>query len=231
MFRDVVFIIGPHGPRDEFQYALRSLSLLPHRDVWIIGHKPEWVQNVAHYPYVEPRKWWALHDGFKLIADIGDLSDEVVYSEDDYFIVRPVEDIPNYYRGTLAEKVKRADVENRHGGWSNSLRDTLANLRNNGFPDPLSFDVHIPMVVDRETIPLNFDDRSNPLRWRDLVGAVSHRPPVEVGLDVKHTTPAELSAGLKVTPGFLSSNERTFASSGVRAYLQQLFPDPSPYEV
>lgn len=204
--------------------------MVPHRDVWIIGHKPDWVTNVAHYPYEESRKWWALHDGFKLIAQIGDLSDEILYSEDDYFIVQPVEDIPNYHRGTLTEKVKRADRENRYGGWSNSLRDTLTNLRANGHPDPLSFDVHIPMVVERALIPLGFDDRSAPLRWRDLVGATSTRPPVEVGLDVKHTTQTELEAGLKVTPGFLSSNERTFRTSGVRRHLQNLFPNPSLYE-
>jgi hypothetical protein len=59
---------------------------------------------------------------------------------------------------------------------------------------------------------------------------VATRPPVPLALDVKHTTPEELEHGLEMTPGFLSSNEQTFTSSGVEAVLQARFPEPCRYE-
>ncbi len=39
----------------ELRYSLRSLENTPHGDVYIIGHKPLWVQNVVHIPFVDKK--------------------------------------------------------------------------------------------------------------------------------------------------------------------------------
>ena len=228
---DVVFCIGPSVGRDEFQYALRSLDNLEHGEVWIVGHKPKWVRNVIHVPFDGGAKWQALNDVWRVIASVSDITERFYYSEDDYFITKPVEgEIPNYYLDTLDERVLALDEAGASGGWSQSLRATREVLVKAGIPHPISFDVHIPMLVEKERIPLHLDDGSRPLRYRSLVGNFASRPPKRISTDVKTVSPEECQRVHGLGLGFLSSNEATFESSGVKAVLAELFPNPSRYE-
>lgn len=231
--RDVVFAVKDNPDRRELQYALRSLAMFPHGRVFLLGTRPlDWLKNVEYLPWKQQgNKWFDLDRKFQALATFDDLSDEVIYTEDDYFVIRRVLDFPNYtHPDRLPVRVKRADDTNAYGGWSNSLRDTCRVLQEHGVENPESFDVHIPMVVVRAEIPL-YMACDVPLRWRSLYGNVSSRPAVPVKRDVKHTTREELELGLRDTPAFLSSNERTFDSSGVHNILKKRFPRKSQYEV
>lgn len=229
---DVVFCIGPLAKRDEFQYALRSLRHIEHGNVWIVGHRPTWVRNVIYVPFRRPEKWKMLTDVWHAIAEIDDLSPTFYYSEDDYFITKPVAGtIPNYYVNTLRERVALQHERGKQGtGWTKSLEATLEVLQAHGHDDPLMYDVHIPMLVEKATIPLHMDDGTRPLRFRTLIGAVSTNPSVLLTEDVKTVRPDSFARVKALDQGFQSSSERSFQISGVEAYMADLLPEKSPYE-
>lgn len=232
MERDVVFCVAPNVRRTEFQYALRSLNFLPHGRVFVVGPaNVEWVRNVTFVPMRQRDKWTDLTRMWDLIPTLP-LTAEFVYTEDDYFITAPVEDIPNYHCGPL---VKKVDPNKKYAkrippGWQSSLYATYHLLKENGVQDPLSFDVHIPMVVEKNRIPHAWDPGNLPLRYRDLVGNTATREPVKVPRDAKcHTIPI-VDKIRETGLGFLSSSDQTFVKSGAEAWLKELFPEPCRYE-
>lgn len=226
MKRDVVFALGENVKRDELTYALRSLRFLPHRNVYFLGGAPpDWVQNVYHLPFKTGHKWRNLDDKFRSLRYIGVLTDEIIYTEDDYFVLEPQFDLPNYWHVTMAERVRREDAKGAKGAWSKPLRDTKELLP----PKALSFDVHIPMVVERQLIDNTIPD-THPLRWRSIIGNASDRRRVQIPLDAKARNKEELQAILDAGLPFLSSSDVTFKRSGIKAYLETIHPDPCRYE-
>lgn len=233
MERDVVFCIAPGVKRPELQYALRSLTMIPHRRVFFIGGMPDWVVDVEHVPLPQKGKWQDLTRMWDLIPTM-DLTPEFIYTEDDYFILKPVTDIPNYHaKRELKNKVdwnKKYPRGSIPFTWAGSLRATYDLLVANGIKHPLSFDVHIPMIVEKDRIPHAWDPGNIPLRYRDLIGNTATREPVEIIRDVKCSTLNNTAAVLDLDLGFLSSSDQTFVKAGVETALRGVHPEPCRYE-
>ncbi len=228
---DVVLILGPDSGRSgsELKYALRGLeAFVPHNRVVVLGHKPEWVQNVLH---IETKpvegKWYDLDAKFLLLHTLNELTEEVIYTEDDYIVTKPLEDgvLPNYYKDTLEERL----VNTKGGHWHDSLAITCEILQEEGIRHPISFDLHIPMVVRRSEIPIHLDHRYRK-RWRSLYGNMCSAPPKKICRDVKATTKEDLQDIIDLDLGFLSTADNTWKVIGAETYLKTLFPSKSKYE-
>lgn len=231
---DVVFIVRERVRRPELQFALRSWSNVPHGTVWLIGGCPSWVQNVRHVPFPDGfDKWRNISDKFRSLATLGELSDWFYYTEDDYHILDPFPDgIPLYRHPTpLLPKVmeyRRRRKREPRGGWEGYLTATLDVLQNQaGIAEPESFDVHIPMLVEKARIPTHLKTPL-PVSWRCLYGNLCGHPSEPIDIDVKSGSKAKL--GQKAATGFLSSSEGTFRRSGIEAILEARFPERCRYE-
>lgn len=230
---DVVFCVREHTRRMELQYALRSWALVPHGKVWFVGGLPDWVRNVEHVPFPDGKdKWRGISDKARFLPTIEGLSESFYYTEDDYFILREWDEIPAFTRPEVSLNSYVEHFERRKKrltGWSKYMGDTRDALHAGGILDPLSFDVHIPMLWTKSGMPLELDT-GEALSWRSMYGNVSDAEPVPVSTDVKAPGAAHLKKVLAADVGFLSSSEGSFKRSGCEAFLEGLFPDPSPYE-
>lgn len=226
MMRDVVFFTSAQPKEPEFQYALRSLAMIPHGTVWLVGGKPHWVRNVEHVPYPEGEKWQDLTDKWHKLRELP-LSDEFIYSEDDYFILKPCTDIPNYTFPwqRLKDRCGSGDYNSTHTNTYKILKEHLHRV------DMPSFDVHIPMVVERNLIPYHLDPGGIPLRYRTLIGNTASRLPVPIEMDPKARNTRQVAEIRRLDLGFLSSSPASFEEANLGDLLRNLFPDPSPYEV
>ena len=229
MERDVVFIVREHPARDELQYALRSLINVPHDTVWLIGGKPDWVRNVQHVPFPDGNKWKNISDKFKSLATLDGLSEKFIYTEDDYYILRPLDRLPSLSRprslnAYVESRIRRKPPPNE---WTSYLKNTRDALHAAGIADPVSFDVHVPMYVHKSEIPLHWDP-GVPVSWRSMCGNFDGRDHQPMAADVKVRSRKKLRRA--VATGFLSSKETTFKRSGIEKYLDALLPDFSPYE-
>lgn len=232
MTPDVVFVVHEHVRRPELQYALRSWSLVPHSQVWFVGGLPDWVRNVNHVPFPDSEKWRNISDKFRSLHFLDGLADWFYYTEDDYFILQPQERIPHYvHKQSLRERVHGLETKQVRRkpltGWKGYLTATLDVLVEAGVEDPLSYDVHVPLLVEKAKLPVHLESRW-PVSWRSLYGNFSGLPSQPIKTDVKSHHSAKAKVAQET--GFLSSAEGTFRKSGVEATLQKLFPEPSPYE-
>lgn len=230
---DVVYQVRPGDANDELRYSLRSLSNLPHDTVWIAGHKPPWVSNVRHLPTAQTAT--KHHNAFgNLLAALtcDDISPEFVLMNDDFFITSPLPGVPTLHRGPVADVVAEyRRLFPRGSRYTEAMHATMEWLQAQGIDEPLSYELHMPMVIDRagmlEVIARAEDDGVDVQRfhyrtaWGNLAGVGGER--VEdckvYGYEAPHLP----------TP-FASSLDKTFARGRIGRLMRRQFRESSPYE-
>jgi hypothetical protein len=229
---DIVYVVRHAEDNEELRYSLRSLANLPHDRVWIAGYKPTWVSGVGEIPTVQSGSKWENSTGNLLAACLHpDVSERFVLFNDDFFVMHPIDAVPVLHRGPVSE-VAAAYARNGESHYLTGMLETAALLRRLGHPDPLSYELHVPMTLDKARcaevlgIPGQMGMRLRVLHKRTLYGNVEAVGGAETH-DVKVPYPAS-----EWSPEwtFLSTHESTFTAGTVGGYIRSRFPDPSPYE-
>ena len=227
---DIIYPVRPGDNNEELRYSLRSLTTnYPHHgNVWIVGHKPSWVTGANYIPgnnanSPQANLWHNIHTACRH----PDISDNIVVMNDDFYITQPVDKIPVLYRGTLADHIKLPRVQRGEQWWRESLKTTLAALREHGHANPLSYELHTPYPCDKTQMAdtlhkFRHVTPENPPQWRTLHG-VTHNIPATQHEDGKAYRPGPISQP------YHSTDDRTYRY--FRGQLQEMFPRPSPYEV
>lgn len=184
---DVVYLVRPGDANDELRYSLRSLTNVPHDAVWIAGHKPPWVSNVRHLPTVQTASKHSNAFGNLLAAlRCDEISPEFVLMNDDFFITSPLPGVPTLHRGPVADVVAEYRRMFPRGSlYTEAMRATMEWLQAQGIDEPLSYELHMPMVIDRagmlEVIARAEDDGVDVQRfhyrtaWGNLAGVGGER--------------------------------------------------------
>jgi hypothetical protein len=89
---------------------------------------------------------------------------------DDFYIIKPTDTVEYYYSETLEEKVKNHENLYHGGAYTNMLSLTLAKLKRLKIETPLSYEVHVPFVMNKENLkPILAYKRE---LWRSMYGNV-----------------------------------------------------------
>jgi hypothetical protein len=201
---------------NELRYSLRSLVNVPHDRVVISGWTPDWAVNVKSVATRQTKTRWV--NAFNnLKAALPYLSTEFLFMNDDFFVMEPFDRIPPFHRGPLGGREGKSTPYRQA---RESVRHILAEQ---GFEDPVSYELHVPIVYNRDLLA---DTLAYAESWliagyqRTLYGNLNG---IGGGFmdDCKNTS--------DLTSPFLSTNETAFAGKLGR-HIQQVFPDPSPYE-
>lgn len=220
---DVVYIFR-EGVKDSIalRYSLRSLVNIAHDKVYLVGDKPDWVQNAVHLPVKDKyslgyyrlkavNTWTKIND-----ACSTDVSDSFILFNDDYFVLKKVEHIPYYYRGQVS-------VQNKTP-YQQSVQLSVKTFKN-----AYHFGTHTPIVYGKS---------------RFL--ALSALYPIHMGLDHKivycnhyDVSPTERMADckirninqLKFDGKFISTSNAVEADPLFEERMSIIFPKKSEYEL
>jgi hypothetical protein len=228
---DVLYIVRPGDDNEELRYSLRSLAAnLPHSRVFIAGYCPRFVDREAvHYIPVAPPSNRSRFTSSTLNTLAG-LEDErmgthAILMHDDFFVMRPIPAVPILNRGPVSVVQRTSGAA---GAYAAGMRVTRAILKSAGFPDPLSYELHVPMIVNAAQmaglIRRNLEVRA--LHKRTLYGNLTHmggRTIPDVKVHGKND-PFDREAT------FLSTNDGSFKRGAVGAWIRSRFPDPCRYE-
>lgn len=151
---DVVYKIGATADWPEFQelkYSLRSVekNFESLRNVYIVGNKPQWLQNVIHIPAKDPyrtNKDGNLINKMIMASVHPDISEFFVNISDDQYFMNPVK----------AEDMMHPIIDNSHiqfvpnsklNRWQSRLKRTVDILKKNGFKHNC-YEAHCPYLLD-----------------------------------------------------------------------------------
>lgn len=151
---DLVYVLGKGSKYKDFELrmSLRSAeeNLSSFGKVWIVGHLPEWIQNVEHIPayddYNIPDR--NILEKIKIACRHPEVSEDFLFINDDHFILSyfKTETFPYYYHGTLEEYVKRRPASG--DAYGKRAKNTMEYLQKKGFPTK-HFDIHYPIIYNK----------------------------------------------------------------------------------
>lgn len=230
--------LGSNG--DELRYSLRSLKNLPHDKVVVSGDRHDWFSDdIIHIP-IDRRVHSKYHDaerrwGNALKADLG-ITDFYAFN-DDFFIVKPLELVPNYHVGKLYEAHLTRVKNHGHSSYTEAMQRTDRFLHDQGITDRYAYATHTPMrmnVTNRLLVHHMLLDRLRDgytIMPRTVYGNMFVAPSEEIE-DVKII---DLETGLNdiqsiLTTGIVSTHEYSFSQGKIGRELRAMFPEPSRYE-
>lgn len=225
---DVVYPIRPGDDNEELRFSLRSLCAnFPHARVWFIGHLPSWVQGVNHVPgNIHSRYEANGYGNLQIAAHTEDISEWFVIFNDDFYVTEPVAELETLYHCTLDYHINMPRVQQNKGWFLAQLESTRDKLAPYNIAEPLSYELHIPMAVNKQKFGEILDRYASDLpsnvpQCRSLYGNILGIGGRKV-YDVKFHGPAE------IRKPFHSTEDSSFAY--FRERLEAMFPDPCRYE-
>lgn len=230
---DLIYPLRPGNTNEELKFSLRTVEAHypQHGNIWIIGNKPTWLRDVNFIPGNNQTRgvMWnvRVYRNILTACEHDDTPDQFIAMNDDFLITAPITDIPVYHRGSLRKQVE-CIKDNPRTWWHHSLLFTLETLEQAGYPDPISYEVHVPLRVDDKQgmaeALRKFDGvirKRIPVQWRTIYGNLNH-----IG-GTWHQDPKARRAGPIYKP-FHSTTDTVWKD--YRDHFQQHFPHPSRYE-
>lgn len=229
--------IRPGERNEELRYALRSweTNLAGSHTLVTVGYCPRWLKPDMHVSgnrveSVSLAVWDNVHLVSTWLSQQMLGLEEVLYMNDDFFAMKPVESVPFLCRD-MSLDAHIASLP-RHGGgwWGHSLRLTAYWLSEAGFPQPTSYEVHRPLLARPEAMSdaLSRWDRGymdGVPQWRTVYGTFMgdlHEPPLAVP-DVKIDT-----AEVDPESEWFSTSDYSWPMVSER--IARAFPQPSRWE-
>ncbi len=229
---DVVYPVKPtRDGNSELRYSLRSLRNLPHRNVHIFSDYIIWLDEhkVKRHPSSDrpdKQRFANVNQTLLRACDDPNISDPFIFMNDDFFVMKPVKEIPYYVNGTLQQHYDYLHRTYQGSKYMRDLLETQSELKRLGL-GTLDFEVHAPIIFYKDELRRILKAYPNAACRRTLY-ANSMKVKWKQAIDFKiygfgdnfdHNRP------------FVSTADANFRrQSGVRSMIRSEFTTPSPYE-
>ena len=237
---DILYTVKNTVQNEELLYSLRTLKNLPHDRIFIVGGCPKSINQdkIIYIPRKQSgTKYQNTTNNLKVACLDERLSNDFILMNDDFFILRPVENIVNELNchiGTITSRIQRHIMKyGKPSKYCNGAEETRNFIRKiTGDWEPLSYELHIPMVLNKEKFLKMFDlpgiEDISVLHKRTLYGNLYYKNSKEIP-DVKCLNGALFDWHYAEERKFLSSSDDSWVF--VRSYLIHRFPEKSEYEI
>ncbi len=230
---DVLYILGNGSKWDdnELRFSLRSIekNLIGLGNVYIVGRLPHFIQGVHHVEMKDESGVCKQYNIMRKIYEgtkISELSSNFIFINDDHFLLHPlkVEAMQYWYDGTMLDRFRLTNYVR----YANCIHHVIDELGDGPY-----FDIHTPIVYNRtlfRDVMDRFDwNKENTYVVKSLYCNWLQIEGVQMD-DNKRDFPDWRSA-LKQNEGRTWFSTTDHVSSGVKNYLQHLFPERSRFEI
>lgn len=227
---DIVYVYK-HGEHNglELKYSLRSLKNIPHNNVYIFWDKPDWAKNIIHIP-MKDEKWTKFKNvraKYKAICLHKEISHSFILMNDDFYIIKPILEIPSYVRWPLKEVLQWL----KESIWSKTrFFKAIYNVFRK-FPKGNCYSLHIPMVMNKTKL-LNIMRRFwNTLTCKRSLYWNYYNIPAKISPYWDCKVWGDNKIDIKEWQEFFSTNDDSIIRKDVLKVLNGFFPEKSEYEI
>ena len=158
-----------------------------------------------------------------------EISDSFILMNDDFFILKNVSSIKNFHGGFLQDKIDKYIKISGHTAYIRRLISTSNKLSLIGIRNPLDYELHLPMIMEKDKLRVILDKYPSYL-WRSIYGNI-YKVEGDIAEDVKIYSNNRYNGRSKsITDDsvFISTEDKSFDM--IKDKLFSLFPKPSSYE-
>lgn len=246
---DIVYPLKAHEPNLDLIYSLRSLEKFGGEfgRVFVVGHKPAHITNITFIERVQVLdRYCNTRENINAVCECSEVSEKFVYFNDDFILTKKVEDWDEFcscYMGTLMERSRRFDLENKTSKWRDSFYFNAQLLRKLGISEGLDFEYHGPFIFEKQKLQNMYQLEkvkpyahvSTPLIFkRSLYGNIypTGRKLRKIE-DYKYTEDIQNFSELAIN-GFFSVGDQIIGNENkcpnLNVWLKNNFPDKSKFE-
>lgn len=168
---DYVYICRD-GDNEELRYSIRSIvKNLPDVNVILVGGKPKWYSGQYISVENEKNKFYSITKCWKYIKESNHISNNFILMNDDFYLLKKINEIPIMHGGPLKEKIDKYTSAHGHNRYSRILLDAYNKLKHIKISDPFDYDIHVPMPIEKDKIT---DQVLNSLAPRSMYGNVNN---------------------------------------------------------
>ena len=108
----------------------------------------------AYLVHVEDtgKKFDNIRNCIKIASEHPEISDDFVLMNDDFFVLKTIASVSNFHGGLLSDKIKRYKESNMAPLYIRLLELTHKQLVMSGIKDPIDYDIHVPMVMNKHKL-------------------------------------------------------------------------------
>jgi len=168
---DFVYICK-EGVNEELKYSIRSVvESFPDSNIWVVGGKPDWY--VGNYIEVHQihTKYKNAVENLKMICSSPQISNKFVLMNDDFYIIKKINNIGTFHGGYLLNKINLYQKLNGNSNYTRKLNATYKRLKAIGIDDPLDYELHVPMVMEKQKLQ-EVLDKNDQFLWRSMYGNI-----------------------------------------------------------
>jgi len=166
---DFVYICKD-GVNEELKYSIRSVvESFPEASIWLVGGKPDWY--TGNYIKVEQKdsKYKNAVKNLEIICSSQEISESFILMNDDFYIVKKIDKIENFHGGFLLDKINLYQKLNGNSQYTRKLSRTYNKLKALEFENPLDYELHIPMIMEKEKLK-TIIELLDQFLWRSIYG-------------------------------------------------------------
>jgi hypothetical protein len=219
------------GENEELRYSIRSIMLsFPDARVWLVGDKPKWYVGDSIRVSQIYGKYVNAGNNLRAICESPDISEEFILMNDDFFIMKKIDEIGVFHGGLLSDKISNYERITRSSSYINKLIATNNRVKQFKIPSPIDYELHVPMPMEKGKL-LKILDAHGKFLWRSMYGNIFNLGGTQIE-DVKIYNHKQLEArqGKNPTEIFLSTEDNSFEVV-LRSRIAPLFKTPSKYEL
>lgn len=230
---DIVYAIGKGSLYDNFELrmSLRSLENLSNiRNVYIVGEKPHWIQNVNHIHYPDSFRIpdQNICDKISTACRLSELSDDFLFMNDDHYILKKFDatTFPYFYSKTIEEYI----ASRPRDPYGIRVRNMLDHLKKGGYPENY-YDVHTPILYNKAAFLKHVTDS---LDWNVNQAGAKHGYVIKSiyanKMNVKPVKYMDQKSNIPPAPSVQVFSSLPHMRESVKRFLYERFPVMSRFE-
>jgi hypothetical protein len=228
---DFVYICKD-GSNEELRYSIRSVvESFPDSNIWVVGGKPSWYSGNYIHVKQSLTKYRNAIQNLNAICDSDKIFEEFVLMNDDFYIIKNINTIKTYHGGLLLDKINLYQKINSNSNYTRKLAATYKKIKSLGIEDPLDYELHVPMIMEKEKLKQTLKDNDSFL-WRSIYGNIFNIGGEQIE-DVKVYTKGPLvlkSYNLKKDENIYLSSADTSFDMILNNILRKQFTEKTKYE-
>lgn len=230
---DYVYICRD-GENEELRYSIRSVikNGIP-GTIWVVGSKPKWYSGNFIDVAQNKSKYDNATNNLKAIIQSKKISNSFILMNDDFFIIKKINKINQYHGESFSKKIDLYNNLAEFSSYTERLNNTFDMLRSMGHEDPIDYELHVPMVMQKrkleEILPIII--KKNVL-WRTMYGnkySIKGKTIFDVKVYVNGPLATRKINFINQDCPYISSDDHSFQAI-LHFYLDGMFPYPSEYE-
>ena len=226
---DFVYICRA-GDNEELRYSIRSVvSSFPEARIWVVGGKPDWYKGYHIDVCQTESKYSNALNNLKAVCRSNEISYSFILMNDDFFILKNIKSIENFHGGLLEDKINNYISISGYTMYVRKLIATKNKLDSEGIKNPIDYELHVPMIMEKGKLEFVLNKYSNYL-WRSIYGNL-YNIKGETIEDVKlysNTKYANRSKPFSGQSIFVSTEDKSFEI--IKDKLSLLFSNTSSCE-